>query len=209
MKRRWIVAVVALVVLIAILGVGLTADGDDPLEGQPTATPTATATATPTATATATPTATRTATPRPPSEARKEHGGVQITVWQPTTAQRLVFPNETKEPAEGTVFLLVRIDVENVGDEPINVPSDLEIVHGDSEYEVVDDDSSDPPNSIESPSRELYRGGGVIYPEVERNGWVYAEIPADADRVEFTWHYRGTWADERVLRWQLDVDGNR
>lgn len=209
MKRRWIVAVVVLVVLIAILGVGLTADGDDPLEGRPTATETAT----PTATATATPTATRTATPSPSSEATKEHGGIRITVWQPTTAERLVFPNETRAPAEGNVFLLVRIDVKNVGydgvGEGVSEPSYFEIVHGDSKYDVITGSSTEGPDAIESPSMELYEGDGVIFRGVESGGWVYAEIPANADRVEFTWDYRGHVADDRVLRWQLDVDGDR
>lgn len=211
MKRRWIVAVVVvLVVLIAILGVGLTADGDDPLEGRPTATETATPTATATSTATAT--ATPTATPQPPSEATKEHGGIRITVWQPTTAERLVFPNETKEPAEGNVFLLVRIDVKNIGyegiGEGVSEPSYFEILHGDSKYDVVTGSSIEGPDAIESPSMELYEGDAVIFRGVESGGWVYAEIPANADRVEFTWDYRGHVAEERVLRWQLDVDGN-
>lgn len=212
MKRRRYLAGLAALGLLGTAGYAATRDQSLPGGGReqtPTPTPdgqrppTATDTRTSTDTPTATDTSTDTATPTPSTARTKTVGGVALTVSQLAVESTLAFEDETRTAGDGSTFLLVRLAAENVGDEAANHPRDFRVEHDGTKYEVFRESDVDGTRT-ESPERTLYEGDGAFWPDATETGWVFAEVPADADTVTFVWRYRydGTRA-EAVWRLRL------
>lgn len=221
MKRRTYVGLIA---GLGIAGAGgyLASRDSSPRDspGDRPEAPSATPAGTPTPKPTQTPEPTRTQTPEPTPTSTsfepttKTHGAVSLTVANPTLEPALTIEGETRRPADGNAFLLLRLVAENVGDrnpsdggppEAENVPSPLSYLADGTEYEITGSGGPDSPERIDSPRKPLYSDGGAIWPGATREGWIFGEVPRESRQVTFAWRYRGPQADERTLEWQIPV----
>ncbi|WP_348610312.1 hypothetical protein [Halobaculum rarum] len=207
MRRR---SLVGALVLLGLGGGGYV--GKDQILDRRTA-PTVRSTPAPTPTETGTPSSTPqpTATPMPAVDYAETitYGGKRLTVADPRTSRELEFDEGSRTAAEGSVFLTLHLTTRNVGDQSLNIPWPFVVRHGDGEFSVRGQFKRDSPEQLLSPERRLYGPSTVYWPDATHEGWVYAEIPADASEVTFVWSYDSAVRDDPddELTYRVPVPG--
>lgn len=144
-------------------------------------------------------------------DAQAAASGVELEVKEVTLSHKLVTDeDESYVPDPGNLFLFLKIESRNAGDEIVNLAHrrELRVIVGDEQFEplkVSEGFTESVPDGYTEPMRgDTYETVSDARPDVASSGILAFEIPADAEQAELTWARE--FEQEKPLYWTLSLN---